>query len=112
MIGSMYGMLERRRRGERGLKLNFSGFIRDDLCHPRSVEAGLDRPRANLPIRRNGRSKGYAQAKRRRLGKESQSAALGVTAIRAKERILSGHERCNLKMKRLSALWLSREFES
>jgi hypothetical protein len=74
--------------------------------------ASYHSPRTDLLISHSGRSRGYAQANRRRLGKESRSAALGVTAIRLKERILSAHRRCNLKMKRLSALWLSRVFES
>src|SRR5262249_60594896 len=69
------------------------------------------RLRTSLLISRSGRSRGYAQANCRRAGKEIQSATLGVTAIRAKERILSGHRRCNLKMKRLSALGLRRELK-
>src|SRR5262245_38268345 len=67
---------------------------------------------ANLPISRKRRSRGYIQASFRRLEKESQSATLGVIAIRRKDRILSGHRRCNLRINMLSAPGLLREFES
>src|SRR5262245_26909373 len=70
------------------------------------------RLRTRLLISRSGRSKGYAQANRRRVGKEIQSATLGVMAIRMKELILSGHRRCSLRMKRLSAPGLRWELKS